>query len=391
MPNFDAIVNLPSITVERVEAGNPLIVHATYHGEVHCPHCGCDRLRKKAKLVRKVKHQPIGLGNTLLHVQCHKYQCRGCCRYFNTRLPGILPRFRGSQKFKEQVYKMHLGGMAHKHIQNQFQLGHSTLERWFRECYELESRKVSDRLCPTVLGIDEHMFNKQSGYATTLCDLRKHRVFDVVKGKSQQDLKAYLNALPGKERVQVICIDLSSSYRRIIKQYFPNAKIVSDRFHVIRLVGYHFLKTCHSIDPDVKHRRSMLRILRMREDKLSNKQIRQRDQYFKDQPAIEVIYQFKQSLHKLLLHKARTKQQCKGLIKQLLAKIKQLKQSGLEHLITLAKTLYNWREEIVRMWRFTKSNGITEGFHRKMKLIQRRAYGFRNFENYRMRVRVLCG
>ncbi|MDP3561147.1 MAG: transposase [Legionellaceae bacterium] len=36
------------------------------------------------------------------------------------------------------------------------------------------------------------------------------------------------------------------------------------------------------------------------------------------------------------------------------------------------------------------SNGITEGFHRKMKLIQGRAYGFRNFENYRIRVRVLC-
>lgn len=33
---------------------------------------------------------------------------------------------------------------------------------------------------------------------------------------------------------------------------------------------------------------------------------------------------------------------------------------------------------------------ITEGFHRKMKLIQRRAYGFRNFENYRLRIRVLC-
>lgn len=39
------------------------------------------------------------------------------------------------------------------------------------------------------------------------------------------------------------------------------------------------------------------------------------------------------------------------------------------------------------MWRFTKSNDITEGFHRKMKLIQRRAYGFRNFENYRTRVK----
>ncbi|PUT38513.1 ISL3 family transposase, partial [Legionella taurinensis] len=50
----------------------------------------------------------------------------------------------------------------------------------------------------------------------------------------------------------------------------------------------------------------------------------------------------------------------------------------------------SWKEEIVRMWRFSKSNGITEGFHRKMKLIQRRAYGFKNFENYRTRVRVLC-
>jgi hypothetical protein len=43
------------------------------------------------------------------------------------------------------------------------------------------------------------------------------------------------------------------------------------------------------------------------------------------------------------------------------------------------------------MFVFPYSNGITEGFHRKMKLIQRRAYGFRNFENYRLRVIVLCG
>jgi hypothetical protein len=33
---------------------------------------------------------------------------------------------------------------------------------------------------------------------------------------------------------------------------------------------------------------------------------------------------------------------------------------------------------------------ITEGFHNKMELISRQAYGFRNFENYRMRVKVLC-
>jgi transposase len=60
-------------------------------------------------------------------------------------------------------------------------------------------------------------------------------------------------------------------------------------------------------------------------------------------------------------------------------------------LASLGKTLCNWKDEAARMWRFSKSNGVTEGFHRKMKLIQERAYGFINFENYRVRVRVLCG
>ena len=44
-----------------------------------------------------------------------------------------------------------------------------------------------------------------------------------------------------------------------------------------------------------------------------------------------------------------------------------------------------------RRARFTRNNGITEGFHNKMELINRQAYGFRNFENYRLRVKVLCG
>jgi len=42
------------------------------------------------------------------------------------------------------------------------------------------------------------------------------------------------------------------------------------------------------------------------------------------------------------------------------------------------------------MWRFTRGSGITEGFPDKMETISRQAYGIRNFENYRQRVRVLC-
>ena len=46
--------------------------------------------------------------------------------------------------------------------------------------------------------------------------------------------------------------------------------------------------------------------------------------------------------------------------------------------------------EIAAMWRFSRNNGIAEGFHTKMEILQRQAYGFRNFQNYRLRVRVMC-
>jgi len=70
--------------------------------------------------------------------------------------------------------------------------------------------------------------------------------------------------------------------------------------------------------------------------------------------------------------------------------IELLKDTPFPLLQTLAATLESWQEEIVRMWRFTRNNGITEGFHTKMELIKRRAYGFKKFKNYRLRVIVLC-
>jgi transposase len=82
---------------------------------------------------------------------------------------------------------------------------------------------------------------------------------------------------------------------------------------------------------------------------------------------------------------------CRRLIPVLLRAIERLRAWKMKPLVQLAETFDSWKEEIVRMWRFTKNNAITEGFHTKMEMISRRAYGFRNFENYRLRVRVLCG
>ena len=76
------------------------------------------------------------------------------------------------------------------------------------------------------------------------------------------------------------------------------------------------------------------------------------------------------------------------MLPQLLGLPDQLQASPLR---ALAKTLQSWLEPIVGMWRFTKNNGITESFHTKMEMMSRRAYGFRNFANYRLLVLTHCG
>ena len=391
MPDTNAILNLPGLTIKTAYADKAVFIEACCELKMICPRCGSEKLRTKDSFIREVRHESIGMRQTILRLKAHKFVCKGCGLYFNERFPGILKYQRATERLKEQVFIQHTQGLSQKDLSDNFKLGKATVERWYHQYYARKNQLIKQRDCPKVLGIDEHSFTKKDGMITTLCDLRKHRVFDIVKGRSDAALAEYFEGLPGRDKVQVVCIDLSSSYRSLVKKYFPKAKIVADRFHVIRQINQAAMQVYQSLDKDIKHNRGTLAALRTKPENLSSKRRAKRDECLNKNPAIAPIYHFKDELHRLLMIKHQTKRECKRLLPKFLQMVQELKASPFKYLQTLGNTLYSWREEIVRMWRFTKNNGITEGFHRKMKLIQRRAYGFRNFENYRLRVRVLCG
>lgn len=390
MPKRDRILNLPGFTLQKVTGKNPLVLHVRYRRVPRCPHCASKNLRKKDSFWRRVLHHTLARRQTYLAFKAHKFYCRHCRRYFNQTFPGILKYQRATEGLKEEIFRQHTQGIDQKALAEHFKVGSQTIERWYHQCYQQKRNHYANQRCPHVLGIDEHRFSKTQGYATTLCDLKRQRIYDITKGKSAAKLNHYLNQLQGKERVKVICMDLSSTYRSIAQHYFPNAKIVADRFHVIQLLNHMFLKTFHHIDPNLKYQRGLLAALRTKEQNLADKRRRVRDHYLNKNPVIATLYHFQVRLYRLLMKKTRTAKQCRRLIPLFLNTIQQLKKSPFQALAKLGRTFYLWRDEIVRMWRFSKNNGITEGFHRKMKLIQRRAYGFKNFENYRLRVRVLC-
>ncbi|MFR1320882.1 MAG: transposase [Akkermansia sp.] len=99
----------------------------------------------------------------------------------------------------------------------------------------------------------------------------------------------------------------------------------------------------------------------------------------------------KEQLCDLLRLKTQNIKQCRNNLRKLKEMMDLLTHHAPAEMKKIGITIRKWFTPIIRMWRFVQNNGITEGFHRKMKLIQRRAYGYRNFQNYRLRVLVECG
>src|SRR3989338_1589438 len=383
-------LKLPGFELVEMVSNVPLVLKVKYVGKVQCPHCSSERVMKKDKKERRIRHYNLPHRAMTFLVDSIKHLCRSCKRYFWTRFDGMRPWFRHTETFKWQITHQHHQGVTAVDLSKDFRIGHATVSRWYIEYLRLKMQELKDASAPRVLGIDEHFFTRKRGYATTLCDLGRNKVFDVTLGRSESSLRGYLEGLHGRENTRVAVMDLSGTYRSIVEKYFPNALIVADRFHVIRTVNHHFLNTWKLIEPDGRGNRGLLSLMRRHGWNLNLSQMDNLKKYLGENQALLAVYDFKQELVGMLLNKHQTARNCKYFLPKLLNMIRELLDSHFEPMKTLGKTLKSWVTEIVRMWRFTKTNGITEGFHNKMEMMSRRAYGFRKFQNYRMKVRVMC-
>ncbi|HSL05471.1 MAG TPA: ISL3 family transposase [Nitrospiraceae bacterium] len=391
MTDSEIVLGLPQFQISDIQrSGGTITISARYTGPISCPKCGGARLRNKGWCRRTVRHDDWGFRQVILDLRVRKSRCLDCGRSFRQQLPGIQPSQRASESFQEMVFQQHLDGINRSCLGRRKGIAAATVQRYFLRRLQRQARQDHSPECPRVLGIDEHFFTRKMGYATTFCDLKNHRIYDVTLGRSEASLESYLHNLKGKERVRILCMDLAVVYRSIVRKHFPKAVIVADRFHVIRLINHHFLACWRDIDPVGSKHRGLISLMRRHRHNLKPEQRVRLMAYLAERPALERIYAFKQRLCSILLKKHRTRKQCRKLVPRFLRAIVDLRQSGLAQLVTLGDTLHSWSAEIARMWRFTRSNGITEGFHNKMETISRQAYGFRNFENYRQRVQVLC-
>jgi len=391
LTDSEIVLGLPQYEITAIErTGGTITISARHGGPISCPKCGGSHLRNKGRCWKNVRHDDWGFRRCVLRLELQKRRCLDCGRCFRQQVPGVQAFQRASESFQEMIFQQHLDGINRSCLGRRKGIGAATVQRYFLRRLQRRAKQDHAPVCPQVLGIDEHFFTRKRGYATTFCDLKNHRIYDVTLGCSEAALESYFLRLEGKEQVRIVCMDLAVVYRSIVKKQFPQALIVADRFHVIRLVNHHFLDCWREIDPVGSKNRGLISLMRRHRHNLKPEQALRLLTYLAERPALELIYRFKQRLCYLLLKKHKTRKQCQELVPRFLRAVEELRQSGLAQLVVLGETLHCWSEEIARMWRFTRSNGITEGFHNKMETLSRQAHGFRNFENYRLRVKVLC-
>jgi len=179
--------------------------------------------------------------------------------------------------------------------------------------------------------------------------------------------------------VRHVVLDMCDPYRSFAQRFFPNAQLVADKFHVLRLLSPHINRRRRLVEGDrrsVALRRLLLRS-RFRVEYADRLAL---DQWLVNHPELRALYEAKEKLHSLYRTRGydRAKQAFTAFTDGLAA-------SPLPELQTLRRTLIRWRREISAYFATGLTNGRTEGFNNKAKLVKKRAYGYRSFQNYRLR------
>jgi transposase len=243
-----------------------------------------------------------------------------------------------------------------------------------------------------VLCLDEVTLHKgHGGYYLIISAPELGIVLDVLKDRKKASLEAWFQAR-GVEwcaQVETCCADMWDAYHEAAREYLPHAQSVVDRFHVMKNLNEALTAARRSIQ---KHadaptqevlKGSRWLLVKNRED-LSDEEQAKLHTVLQASPILKTCYELKEAFREWFNQPLSREQADQNLNDWL----RQVEATGLQALKSFVKTVLNWRDRILNYFHGRHSNGFAEGVNLKIKLINRRAFGYTNFANFRLHVLV---
>lgn len=351
-----------------------------------CPRCARPSSSFYDKRWIKVRDEPVRGVDTRLKLLKRRYYCKTCRKPFTEPISGIMPKRRTTQRYRRSLLWACDKFSDLKSVRKAYRCSSSLLYKILYEQLELKLRERQNPW-PAKIGIDEHFFSRSKGYteyATIVTDMVNKRVRELAQGKAINDVVPQLEHIPGRENVKQVVCDLADTYKTLAYNFFPNAEVVADKFHVLRLLTHHIMKKRREITGTNANRKAR-RLLLMSSKKLDYFDRKAIWVYLQDYPELAELYHWKERLHGFY--------RTYGIDRATIAfdhMINDMAKAETKEVKTLRKTLMKWRVEILNYFKSKLTNARTEGFNNVAKLVQKRAYGYKNFRNYRLRLLSAC-
>lgn len=418
------LFGLPGVAVQRVEcageggARSRLVHVVTAAGSAAgCPGCGV--VSTSVKQYRTTRPRDLPYGEEPLAVRWHKrqYRCReaACPRQaFTESIAEIPARARVTGRLCRAVAAQVASGRSVPAVAAEYQVSWPVVHRHY---VAHADAVLTDPEPPAVLGIDETRRGKpkwvkdaQTGawarterFETNFTGLSGHgRLLGQVAGRTGTAVTGRLDARgqDWKDQVQFVAIDPCAVYRSAITRALPGAVIVVDHFHLVRLANQAVTRVRQRVTREHLGRRGMAtdpawanrrRLLRGRERLSDHAFTRMWEQITAHEPTGQLLAAWiaKEEL-RFLLALARTGAARSEASNRLFAFYDWCARADVPEVTTLAQTIEAWWPQILAFIDTGITNAAAEGTNRLIKDAARIAFGFRNLDNQRRRVRLHC-
>ena len=352
-----------------------------------CPKCATPSTSVYDHRIVTIKDAPIRGDAVRLRIKKRRFYCKSCRKPFTEPIEGVGVRKRSTYRYQREVLWAAENFSDLSAVRRQYRCSSGFIYKTLFEQLELKRKARVNYPWPSSIGIDEHFFTRRRGraeFATVFTDHTNRRLREVAFGKEKGLLINQVQSIPGRENVRNVTLDMSDSYRSFVKEFFPNAEMIADKFHVLRLLTPAINKRRVQITGDKRKMPLRWMLLKPRY-KLQYFERDALDRWLHDYPELKEIYWAREALFSFY--------RTKGLNRASDALTKltdHLAHSKIKEIRTLRRTLMSWRTEILNYFKTGLTNARTEGFNNVAKLVQKRAYGYKSFRNYRLRLLNAC-
>ena len=357
-----------------------------------CLHCGQQCFFAYDSLSqRRVEDLPLGPYRLFWRYSPRRIECPHCRRVHVEKIAGLTLRSRQTDRFR-----LYLAGKCENasvsSVARDYGLNDETVRRIDKEFLGKRELITPSRLCEK-LGIDEFALRKGHVYATVFYDHERKNVLHMVQGRDKAAVFAFFEAMGSEwcSHVKVVTADLWRAYKSAVLKYLPNAKITTDKFHVHKYVGdaldelrrSEYDRQCDKTDFDLKRARFLIQ---KSNTKLDAKGLERIEQLKKTNENVYTGYILKEQVFSF--YQIERREDAEDFLKNWASSCIA---SKLKPFVNLGRRLVRNAETILQYFVHRVSNGFAEGINNKIKVIKRMAFGFHDFEYFRLKILAATG